>query len=113
MSIPARYDIKHYEGDTYDLTVKIPIDLTLATVKFEIKVPGAAAATLELTEGSGIGVDAYNAIAGTTTVYIQITSGQSNTLGTTLYFYDLETTISGQVITWLSGIFAQTAQVTE
>lgn len=113
MSIPARYDITHYEGDTYDLTVKIPIDLTLATVKFELKLPNAGAATLELTEGSGIGVDAFDAIAGTTTVYIQITSGQSNTLGTSVYFYDLETTISGQVITWLSGTFAQIAQVTE
>lgn len=113
MSIPAKYDITHYEGDTYDLTVIIPLDLTLATVKFELKVPGAGAASLELYEGSGVGVDTYNATTQTTTVYIQITSGQSNTLGPSTFFYDLETTISGQVITWLSGTFSQIAQVTE
>lgn len=112
MSIPARYDIVHYQGDTYDLVVKIPVDLGLANVKFELKLSGAGAATLELYEGFGITVDTYDATAGTTTVYIQITSAQSTSLGTSVYFYDLETTLSGQVITWLTGTYAQLAQVT-
>lgn len=112
MSIPARYDITHYQGDTYDLIVKIPIDLTTANVKFELKLSGAGAATLELYEGFGITVDTFDAIAGTNTVYIQITGAQSTTLGTNVYFYDLETTMGGQITTWLTGTYAQMAQVT-
>lgn len=113
MSIPARYDITHYAGDTYDLVVKIPQDLTLATIKFEIKLPDAANPTLELFEGSGIGQDAYDVSSGTTTIYINITATQSTNLGTSVYYYDLETNTTGQVTTWLSGTYAQMAQVTQ
>jgi len=113
MSIPAKYDITHYQGDNYDLIVKIPLDLTSAAIKFEIKTPNATTATLELTLGSGISKDAYNAGAGTTTVYVSISAAQSTTLGTTVYFYDLETTLSGQKTTWFGGRFAQMAQVSE
>lgn len=113
MSIPAKYDITHYQGDNYDLIVKIPVDLATAAIKFEIKTPNAASATLELTLGSGISKDTFDAGTGTTTVYVSISSAQSTTLGTTVYFYDFETTLSGQKITWFGGRFAQMSQVSE
>lgn len=113
MPVPAKYDITHYQGDTFDLVVTLPVDLTSAAIKFELKTPNAASATLELTIGSGISIGAYNATAGTTDCYITLTSTQSANLGTTVYFYDLETTIVGTRITWFGGRFAQIAQVSE
>jgi hypothetical protein len=112
MALPARYDIIHYEGDTFTLTIQLEGSFLASTPKFEIKVPNSASPSLELSSGSGITVGAYNPLTNRTTFTITITSAQSTTLGSSaVYWYDFEMNTGGVITTYLSGSFTQQQQV--
>jgi hypothetical protein len=110
MSLPARYDIVHYQGDTYTLTLSLDGDKTASTPKLEISPPNDATPDLELTTGSGI-TATYDAPTDKTTYTIVITATQSTTLGaTTNYWYDFQLQSGSVVTTFLAGSFTQMAQ---
>lgn len=112
MSIPAKYNITHYQGDTFITAIALEGNLTTTTPKFEIKLPNATSATLELLSGSGITIQAYDAASDTTTFAIAISAAQSTTLGyADVYWYDFEILSGSVVTTYLAGSFTQPQQV--
>ena len=110
--MPADYDIKIYQGDTWTLQLYLTGDYSSATHKFTLQANlGAASNALQLTLGSGI-TAVYDAVAQKTLVTITMSSANSESLNPdTIYAYDYETTLSGVVLTWLSGSFTLTEDV--
>ena len=115
MSMPARYDITHFQGDTFSMVITLNGNFSSSTMKFEIKsLTVSSPAALELFIGSGITVGTYNPITGQTAVTIGITAAQSLALGnTTIYQYDFEITTGSTVLTYLSGSFAQVEETAQ
>jgi hypothetical protein len=110
MSLPARYDIIHYQGDTYTLSLVLDNDLTAQTAKFEIDLPNQTTPDLELTNASGI-TSTFDALTNKTTFVITISSAQSTTLGaSSIFWYDFQLSDGVTVTTFLAGSFTQMAQ---
>lgn len=102
MSIPARYDIYHKQGDTYSVTLTVEGDKTASAPKFEITLAGSS--VLELTQGSGI-TELYNGIDDVTVYGVTITAAQSAALlSTSIYNYDFQLSDAGIITTYLSGL---------
>jgi len=109
MPIPARYDIKTQEGDTYTFAISVDGDKTAETPKFEINNAGVS--VLELTTGSGIS-SSYNGATDKTTWTITITAVQTAALDPTIiYTYDFQTDTSGTILTYLAGILSIQSEV--
>jgi len=111
MGLPARYDITHYQGDTFSIVVALDGNFLASTFKFELKIPNAVSPALELTNGSGITIGGYNPTTGKTPITITITPVQSTALGSSIYWYDLEDNTGGVIKTYLAGTFAQVEQI--
>lgn len=110
MPIPARYDIKTQEGDTYIFTIKVDGNKTLATPKFEIN-NNVGTSVLELTIGSGIAF-AYNVVLDESVWTITITATQTAALDPTIiYTYDFQTDTSGVILTYLAGLLSIQSEV--
>lgn len=113
MSLPAKYDITHWQGDTYSVVLTLTGDYTAHTHKFEIKSILSGTPILELTTGgSGIVLGAY--ANGVTPVTITITATQSAAIvDTTIYNYDYQVQTGVVVTTLLTGTFAQQVDFAE
>lgn len=110
MPIPARYDIRTQEGDTYTFTISTDGDKTAATAKFEIN-NNVGVSVLELTIGSGI-TSVYNAGTDKTTWTITISAAQTQGLDPSIvYTYDFQTDTSGTILTYLAGILSIQSEV--
>lgn len=110
--MPANYDIKVYQGDSFTLTFTLNGDYSAKTFSMGVAASLTAAPTLSLSEGSGIG-KSYSGVTGLTTVIVNITSTQTASLASsTIYSYDLQMALGTDVTTLLVGSFTLTEQVT-
>ena len=109
--MPANYDIKHHQGDTFILAFSLATNLTTATPKMELVTAFGAAPTLTLTGAGGGITSSYTAPDTTFTVTLTATQC-SNLLAGTLYLYDFQLTQSGIVTTYLAGTFTQNPEAT-
>ena len=110
--MPANYDIKVYQGDSFTLTFTLNGDYSAKTFSMGVAASLTAAPTLSLSEGSGIG-KSYSGVTGLTTVIVNITSTQTASLvSSTIYSYDLQMAQGTDITTLLVGSFTLTEQVT-
>lgn len=110
--MPANYDIKVYQGDSFTLTFTLNGDYSAKTFSMGVAASLTAAPTLSLSEGSGIG-KSYSGVTGLTTVIVNITSTQTaNLVSSTIYSYDLQMAQGTDITTLLVGSFTLTEQVT-
>jgi Ethanolamine utilization protein EutJ (predicted chaperonin) len=111
---PATYNIKAYQGATYDLNLTwaiggTAVNLTSYTAAMQVREnPNATATVLSLTNGSGI---TLGGTAGTIAVNVPANTMGSATAGN--YVYDLELNSGGQVTRLIQGAFAISAEVTK
>jgi len=105
----AKYDITHYQGDTFILAFYLTGDYTSQTPLMQLRTSPstasvAATPTITMT---------YN--AGTGKTFVQATMTATTTaalLPSTVYYYDFQFTNAGVVTTYLYGNFSITAEVT-
>jgi hypothetical protein len=111
---PAIYNIKAYQGATYDLNMTwaiggTAVNLTGYSAAMQVREnPSATATILSLTNGSGI---TLGGTAGTIAVAVSANTMGSATPGN--YVYDLELNSGGQVTRLLQGGFSISAEVTK
>ena len=111
--MPANYDIKVYQGDSYTLSFTMNGDYTSQTFSMGVAASLTAAPTLSLSEGAGGIGKAYSGVTGLTTITVSITSAQTASLSSsTIYSYDLQMAVGTNVTTLLFGSFTLTEQVT-
>ena len=104
----GKYDFRdHIKGDTIDavqFTMEdntdpdnpVPINLTGAAIRMQLRVDAKSKACLTLSVGSGITItDAVNGVFQVDAQVIDINPA--------LYLYDIEFTIAGVVKTWICG----------
>lgn len=111
--IPGIYTIQAYRNDTLQLTFTItdgsslPINLSTAALKLEVRNKPDGEIKLTMTEGAGLTVDGVGNNVVTVSKVIDIECG-----GT--YVYDLQATFnSGVVTTYIKGNFIVTEDVTK
>jgi len=111
---PGIYNIKAYQGATYDLNLTwaiggTAVNLTGYTAAMQVRDnPSATATVLSMTSGSGI---TLGGTAGTIAVAVSASTMGSATPGN--YVYDLELNSGGQVTRLIQGSFAIEAEVTK
>ena len=111
---PALYNIKAYQGATYDLNLTwaiggTAVDLTNYTAAMQVKEnTRSTASVLDLSSGSGI---TLGGTAGTIAINVSASTMGSAIAGN--YVYDLELNSGGQVTRLLQGAFAISAEVTK
>lgn len=111
---PAIYNIKAYQGATYNLNLTwaiggTAVNLTNYTAAMQVRENASATATvLNLTNQSGI---TLGGTAGTIVVNVSADTMGSATAGN--YVYDLELNSGGQVTRLIEGAFAISAEVTK
>lgn len=107
-SLPALLDFNVYQDDTMKRTIRLtnkttglPIDLTSAAVKMQVRTPDLQTVVLTIENGSGITI-VDNAIL----IHKDITipSGE--------YVYDLQVTKDSVITTYLKGGYFVTQNVT-
>jgi Ethanolamine utilization protein EutJ (predicted chaperonin) len=111
---PATYNIKAYQGATYNLNLTwaiggTAVNLTSYSAAMQVREnPSATATILSLTNGSGI---TLGGTAGTIVVNVPANTMGAATPGN--YVYDLELNSGGQVTRLIQGGFAIQAEVTK
>jgi ABC-type transport system involved in Fe-S cluster assembly fused permease/ATPase subunit len=100
--VAAKYDIMHYQGDTFTLAFYMTGDVTSQTPLMQLRTSPSSAVvsatpTITMT---------YNAGTGKTFVEATMTS-----VVTAAYYYDFQFTNAGVVTTYLYGNFTMTAEV--
>lgn len=111
--MPANYDIKVYQGDSFTLTFTMNGDYSAKTFSMGVAASLTAAPTLSLSEGGGGIGKSYSGVTGLTTVIVNITSTQTASLvSSTIYSYDLQMAQGTDITTLLVGSFTLTEQVT-
>jgi hypothetical protein len=111
---PAIYNIKAYQGATFDLNLTwaiggTAVDLTNYTAAMQVREnPRSSATVLSLASGSGI---TLGGTAGTIAINVTASTMGSATPGN--YVYDLELNSGGQVTRLIQGGFAISAEVTK
>jgi hypothetical protein len=104
----AKYDISHYQGDTFILAFYMPGNVSTQTALCQLReLPSSASAFLTFTVSM-----TYNAVDDKTLVQASLTAGQTATMAVgSIYYYDFQLTNSGVVTTYLYGNFSVTAEV--
>ena len=111
--MPANYDIKVYQGDTYTFSFTMNGDFTGRTFSMGIAPSLTSVPTISLSEGAGGIGKTYSGVTGLTTITVSITATQTGSLSSsTIYSYDLQMTLGAEVTTLLVGSFTLTEQVT-
>ena len=111
---PATYNIKAYQGATYDLNMTwaiggTAVNLTGYSAAMQVKENASSTASvLSLTNGSGI---TLGGTAGTIAINVSATTMGSATSGN--YVYDLELNSGSEVTRLLQGGFSISAEVTK
>jgi hypothetical protein len=111
---PAIYNIKAYQGATYDLNLTwaiggTAVNLTNYTAAMQVREnPNSVNSVLSLASGSGI---TLGGTAGTIAINVSATTMGSATPGN--YVYDLELNSGGQVTRLIQGGFSISAEVTK
>lgn len=108
MSIPATYNIRHYQGDTFQLIFTMNNDLTAQTPLCQLRTdPGSAVVTVAMTVTS-----TYSAGTNKTTFTCSLTATQTAALlAGTVYYWDFQLTNGAVVNTYLRGNFVVQAEV--
>jgi hypothetical protein len=113
MISPANYNIKSYQGATYDLSLTYSIggtavNLTGYTAAMQVRENASSSATiLSVTNGSGI------TLGGTAgTILVSISASTMGAAAPGFYVYDLELNSGSQVTRLIQGNFAIQAEVT-
>lgn len=111
--IPGSYTIEAYRNDTLQLTFTmtdgsaVPIDLSNATMKMQVRTYPDGDIMQTLTEGDGLTVGGANNNVVTVSKVISIENGG-------VYRYDLQATFtSGVVITYVRGNFLLYEDITK
>ncbi len=105
----AKYDITHYQGDTFILAFYLGGDFTAQTPLMQLRTTPSSA-TVTATPTITMTYD-----AATDKTFVQATMTAATTaalLPATVYYYDFEFTNAGVVTTYLYGNFSITAEVT-
>jgi hypothetical protein len=111
---PAIYNIKAYQGATFNLNLTwaiggTAVNLTNYTAAMQVREnPNSANSVLSLASGSGI---TLGGTAGTIAINVSASTMGSATPGN--YVYDLELDSGGQVTRLIQGAFAISAEVTK
>lgn len=110
---PGVYTIQAYRNDTLQLTFtitdgsSIPIDLSTATMKMEVRTKPDGEIKLTLTEGDGLTVSGVGNNVVTVSKKVEISDGCR-------FFYDLQATFaSGVVTTYVRGSFIVMEDITK
>ncbi len=108
MSLPATYNIRHYQGDTFNLIFTMANDLTAQTPLIQLRTdPSAVSATVAMTVSSS-----YSAGTNKTTFTCSLTATQTAALvAGTVYYYDFQLLNGALVTTYLRGNFVVQAEV--
>jgi len=112
LDISKRLDITCRKGDTFFITINITdaggqaIDLTPYSFQLEVRDDASDSILIQTTDI----VFTKNSSSTIGRLDIQIPSQYVNFSG--VYVYDLETTLSGNVKTWLHGLFKVNEDVT-
>lgn len=105
----AKYDITHYQGDTFTLAFYMTGDFTSQTPLMQLRTtPSSASVTATPTITMS-----YS--AGTGKTFVEATMSAATTaalLAGTVYYYDFQFNNAGVVTTYLYGNFSITAEVT-
>ena len=107
-SLPALLDFYVYQFDTMKRTIRIvnkttglPVDLTGATVKMQVRTPDYGSVVLTIQTGTGITVSGNSII-----ISFDITATEGE------YIYDLQAVKDGVTTTYLKGAFFITKHIT-
>jgi len=108
MSLPATYNIRHYQGDTFSLIFTMETDLTAQTPLIQLRTdPSAVSATVAMTVASS-----YSAGTNKTTFTCSLTATQTAALTAgTVYYYDFQLLNGAIVNTYIRGNFVVQAEV--
>lgn len=107
-NIPAKYDITHYQGDTFTLAFYLTGDYSSQTALMQLRTDPsnasvAATPTITVTYNAGTGKSFVEAtLDATTTAALAVG---------TVYYYDFQFTNGAVVTTYLYGNFSITAEV--
>lgn len=108
MSIPATYNITHYQGDTFSFVFAIDGDLSSQTPLLQLRTStDAVSPTVAATISSS-----YNGVTLKTTFTCTLTATQTAALTAgTVYYYDFQLTSGSVVTTYIRGNFNVVAEV--
>lgn len=101
-------------GDTFDevpfeiLIDAVPLDLTDAIIKMQVKKDACASAVLSLTSVGNAGITITNAINGQFKINEQIIN-----IHACNYRYDIQIEIDGEIKTYVGGLFQVINTITE
>lgn len=106
--VAAKYDIMHYQGDTFTLAFYMTGDVTSQTPLMQLRT-SPSSATVSATPTIAM---TYNAGTNKTFVEATMTSTVTAALSEgTVYYYDFQFDNAGVVTTYLYGNFTMTAEV--
>jgi hypothetical protein len=89
--MPAKYDIKTYQGDSFTLTFTLEGDWSSYLHTFTIKTAYGTSATLTLTSATSAVTRTYSAGTNLTTCVLTMTPAQTSALAQgTVYAYDYQ-----------------------
>ena len=113
--VPPKQNIELYSGDTTNILLYIPADLTNAAVSMAVKQEDGTA-LFALTEGSGITVTPNdlppNGLGTYSSVRLAPTSAQTSLLEGVSAVYDVQAVTGSEVRTWLRGSITAIADTT-
>lgn len=113
--VPPKQNIEMYSGDTTNIMIYIPADLSTATVSMSVKQEDGTA-LFTLAEGSGITVTANdlppNGLGTYSSVRIAPSSNQTSLLEGVSAVYDIQAVTGAEVRTWLRGSITAIADTT-
>lgn len=113
--VPPKQAIELYSGDTTNLVVYIPADLSGSAISMSVKQDDGTA-LFSLSEGSGITVTANDLPPGGLGVYSSVriapTSAQTALLQGVAAIYDIQAVTGSEVRTWLRGSITALADTT-
>jgi hypothetical protein len=108
MSLPATYNISHYQGDTFSLVLAMDDDLTAQTPLLQLRTdPSSVSVVVAASIASS-----YSGVTDKTTFTCTLTATQTAALTAgTVYYYDFQLTNGTTVTTYIRGNFGIVAEV--
>jgi hypothetical protein len=116
---PANLDLGLYAGDTLNLTIDLPIDISGGIVKLQIRQrhsSSTAIVTLDSTPGGGLTVTPRTPTITESRVQIRsLTAEEENAIRATptSAVWDIQTVLAGVTETWLAGRLTVRSDVTK
>jgi hypothetical protein len=108
MSIPATYNIKHYQGDTFSLVFAMDGNLTAQTPLLQLRTDPSSGTVVVAASISS----SYSGTTLKTTFTCTLTATQTAALTAgTVYYYDFQLTSGATVTTYIRGNFGVIAEV--